>query len=52
MFRHYIAFLRERNYYLLRDAQLNSRYNIVDGRVVFLDRPTIEHLSEGTTPAR
>jgi hypothetical protein len=37
MFRHYIAILRERSWCLLRDAQLrSSRYNIVDGRVVFL----------------
>jgi hypothetical protein len=35
MFRHYIAILRERSKYLLRDAQLrNSPYNIVNGRIV------------------
>jgi hypothetical protein len=35
MFRHYIAIIRERSVYLLRDAELrSSRYNIVEGRVV------------------
>jgi hypothetical protein len=38
MFRHYTAILRERSYYLLRDAELrSSRWNIVDGRVVSSD---------------
>jgi hypothetical protein len=37
MFRHYIAIFRELSQFLLRDAQLNGRYNIVDGRVVFSD---------------
>jgi hypothetical protein len=38
MFRHYIAIFMERSYCLLRDGQLRiSRYNIVDGRVVFSD---------------
>jgi hypothetical protein len=35
MFRHYIAILRDGSYCLLRDAQMRSRENIVDGRVVF-----------------
>jgi hypothetical protein len=35
MIRHYIAILRERSWCVLRDAPLrNSRYNIVNGRVV------------------
>jgi hypothetical protein len=38
MFRHYIPIFRERFQCLLRDAKLrSSRYNIVDGRVVFSD---------------
>jgi hypothetical protein len=38
MFRHYIAILRERSQYLLRDAQLrSSEWNIVDGRDVSSD---------------
>jgi hypothetical protein len=37
MFRHYIAIFRERFYCVLRDAQLSSRWNIVDGRVVSID---------------
>jgi hypothetical protein len=38
MFRHFIANLRKRSKWLLRDAQLrSSRQNVVDGRVVFSD---------------
>jgi hypothetical protein len=38
MFRYYIAIFKERSQCFLKDAQLrSSRYNIVDGRVVFSD---------------
>jgi hypothetical protein len=51
MFRHYIVILRERSWCLLRDALLrSSRYNIVDGRVVFSKHNTPIHNILSTGP--
>jgi hypothetical protein len=50
MFRHYIAIFRERSQCLMRDAQLSSRYNIVDGRVVSSDVVSTHHVKRHNMP--
>jgi hypothetical protein len=51
MFRHYIAIFRKRSYCLLRDAELrSSRYNIVNGRVVFIGVVRAKHDTRHNTP--